>query len=261
VERTDADVLIAEERGPVTVLTINRPEARNALDRAVLEALDAAVARCDGDETRAIVITGAGEKAFSAGADLDELAELDASAARRLLEYGQGVLRRVEIAPVPVIAAVDGWALGGGFELALSCAFILASTRARFGLPEVRLGLMPGYGGTQRLRRAVGPQNARRLCLTGIPVDAARAYELGLLSEPPLDPERLLPAAEEVAQAIAANGPEAVRLILEASRADEFPGGPLGHERALAAIAIGSAEGAEGIDAFRSKRQPRFARA
>jgi enoyl-CoA hydratase len=231
----------------------------NALNGVVLDALRERVAELGTDPgVRAIVIAGAGDKAFSAGADLDELASCDSVAAHRLLLSGQAVMRQIELSAKPVIAAVHGWALGGGFELALSCSFIIGSTEARFGLPEVGLGLMPGYGGTQRLPRAIGRQNALRFTLTGKPVDAGRAYELGILSEPPVAPADLRRTAVGVATVIASNGPGAVRLILEASRAAEQPTGALAHEAALGGIAIGSDEGKRGIAAFKEKRRPDF---
>jgi enoyl-CoA hydratase len=257
MDRSGNELLI--EHGAVALLTINRPAVRNALNSRVLAALREAVHSLAGDPTvRAIVITGEGDQAFSAGADLDELAGLDAEAARRLLLAGQDVMRAVELSAKPVIAAVNGWALGGGFELALSCAFIVGSTQARFGLPEVGLGLMPGYGGTQRLPGVTGPQVARRFTLTGQPVDAQRAYELGILSEPPLSPDGLLESALKTASVIARNGPSAVQLILDAARAGERPGGGLAHEAALGGIAIASREGGQGIAAFKEKRRPDF---
>jgi enoyl-CoA hydratase len=251
--------LLVDREGAVAVLTINRPTVLNALNSRVLTLLrQQVIALATDSSVRAVVIQGAGEKAFSAGADIDELASRDAAQAHRLLLSGQDVMRQIELSAKPVVAAVQGWALGGGFELALSCSFIIASTEARFGLPEVGLGLMPGYGGTQRLPRAIGRQNALRLTLTGKPVDAQRAYELGIVSEPPVAPGDLHRSALEVATIIASNGPGAVQLILEASRAAEQPAGALAHEAALGGIAIGSAEGKEGIAAFLEKRRPNF---
>ena len=258
MEPADREVLVDRE-GAVAVLTINRPTVLNALNSRVLALLrQQVIALATDASVRAVVLKGAGEKAFSAGADIDELAGRDAAQAHRLLLSGQDLMRQVELSAKPVVAAVQGWALGGGFELALSCSFIIASTQARFGLPEVGLGLMPGYGGTQRLPRAIGRQNALRFTLTGKPVDAQRAYELGILSEPPVAPADLHQVALETATIIASNGPGAVQLILEASRAAEQPAGALAHEAALGGIALGSAEGKEGIAAFLGKRPPNF---
>jgi enoyl-CoA hydratase len=258
VGATDSEVIV-EREGAVALVTINRPQVLNALSSNVLSLLGRKIADLEADaDARAIVVTGAGDRAFSAGADLDELASLSSAQAHRHLLFGQSVMRQIELSAKPVIAAVHGWALGGGFELALSCSFVIASSKARFGLPEVGLGLMPGYGGTQRLPRAIGRQNALRLTLTGKPIDADAAYELGILSERPVAPDDLRQTVLQSASVIASNGPAAVQLILEASRASDQPAGALAHEAALGGIAIGSDEGKEGIAAFLQKRSPEF---
>jgi enoyl-CoA hydratase len=208
---------------------------------------------------RAIVLTGTGEKAFSAGADLDELAGLDATRAQAVLGVGQRIIAGIEHSPVPVIAAVNGLALGGGFELVLATAFPVLSTRAAFGLPESGLGLIPGYGGTQRLHRLVGPAVAAHVMLTGGRLTAQRAYELGLSPLPPVEPTELLPTAMRVAAEVAARGPRAHAAILRALRVGAPAEADLAFETSLAAIATGGAEAAEGVAAFKGRRTPEFA--
>jgi enoyl-CoA hydratase len=179
-------VLLARTEGRVRHLTFHRPDALNALNRDVLVALGDELAAVARDETvGAVLLDGSGGRAFCAGADLTELEGLDPARARDFLRRGHAVAAAIEELPVPVVAAVDGYALGGGFEIALACPIVLASDRSRFGLPEARRGLMPGFGGTQRLRRAVGHAPAMAMLLTGAPIDAARAWHLGLLSAPP----------------------------------------------------------------------------
>lgn len=255
------EVLLSERVGAVVVLTINRPEALNALNADVLVALRSAVADVGADPTvRAVVLTGAGEKAFSAGADIKEMAGLTADQAQRTVEFGQQVLRAIERLRVPVIAAVNGLALGGGFELVLSTTFPILSTRAMLGLPESGLGLIPGYGGTQRLPRVVGRPTASFLMLTGARLDADRAFALGLTPTPPVPPEELLSHATTIANTIAAQGPTAVRSILrllEYGR-DAPLESALALETVLAALAVGGAESDEGIAAFLARRAPRF---
>jgi enoyl-CoA hydratase len=209
---------------------------------------------------RAIVLTGGGDRAFSAGADLDELADLSVDQARAVLSAGQEIIRRIEQCPVPIIAAVNGIALGGGFELVLACTFAVASTNATFALPASGLGLIPGYGGTQRLARIAGPAVARYVMLTGERISADRAYQLGITALPPVERDQLLPLALDIAKKIAGRGPEACRAILEA--VDHGTGTSLDTglalETRLAAMAVGGAESREGIAAFRQKRRPEF---
>jgi len=250
--------LIVSDDGPVRWWRLNRPAALNALNAGVLDALATEIDRLEEDPgVRCVVVTGVGEKAFSAGADLDELDGLSATEAAAVLASGQHLFRRIEWSRVPVLAAVNGYALGGGFELCLSCAFILASDNARFGLPETNLGLIPGYGGTQRLPRLVGRQKALYVMLTGWPFPASRAFELGLLAEPPVARADLEARARELARIVSAKGPGAVRAVLEAVGGADEDG--LRRETAMAAIATSSTEAAVGIAAFRDKRTPRFA--
>ncbi|HEY6749713.1 MAG TPA: enoyl-CoA hydratase/isomerase family protein, partial [Rubrobacteraceae bacterium] len=208
MDERDEDVLTTEQRGHVRYLTLNRPDVLNALNARVFASLRTELASVASDRgTRVLVITGAGDRAFSSGADLDELMGLDPVDTRALLEQGQRVLRDLETLGTPVIAAVNGYALGGGFELALACPLVVGAERAQFGLPEVGLGLMPGYGGTQRLPRIVGPQVALRMMLTGQRVDAARAHELGILSQPPVEDGQLLEVVGDLANEIASRSP------------------------------------------------------
>jgi enoyl-CoA hydratase len=257
-QREDA-VLIAEQRGAVRYLTLNRPEVLNALNANVFTALEEQLARMSSDPgTRTVVITGAGDRAFSAGADLDELTGLDPVDRRALLERGQRVFRSLETLGIPVIAAVNGYALGGGFELALACTLIVAAESARFGLPEVGLGLIPGYGGTQRLPRAVGSRAALGMILTGEQIGAARADELGILSQPPFPDDDLHEVVGSLADSISGKSPRAASLILKAVGYADGLDASLAHETTLAALAAASGDAEEGIAAFREKRTPRF---
>jgi enoyl-CoA hydratase len=253
-------VVLARTEGRVRHLTLNRPDALNALDQHVLANLGVELAAVAADEAiGAVLIDGSGDRAFCAGADLTELDGLDATAAHDLLQRGQRVIGALEELPVPVVAAVDGYALGGGFEIALACPIVLASQRSRFGLPEARLGVMPGYGGTQRLRRAVGHAPAMALMLTGKPIDADRAWQLGLLSAPPEAPADLPAVAMALATDLAGLSRPTSGLILEAARTGGGPEG-LRHEATLAALAIASRDGREGIRSFQEKRPPEFRR-
>lgn len=247
--------------GRVATVRINRPHVHNALNAALLQRLGDEIGALSTDSnTRAIVLTGTGGKAFSAGADLDELATLGAAAAHAVMSAGQAVIRHIEKSPVPVIAAVNGLALGGGFELVLACSFAVMSRKASLGLPETGLGLIPGYGGTQRLARVVGPAVARHVMLTGSRIVAERAYQLGLAVVPPTEPEELLPIALQIAETVAGRGPQACRAVLEAvDRGMDMPlDAGLALETGLAALAIGGSESSEGVTAFKEKRAPTF---
>ncbi|KAA9163302.1 enoyl-CoA hydratase/isomerase family protein [Amycolatopsis acidicola] len=251
------ELLVAHD-GPVATITLDRPKVHNALNSATLRGLAEEIRRLTASGAGAIVLTGAGEKAFSAGADLDELAGLDAHRAQEILGEGQRILAAIEHSPVPVIAAVNGLALGGGFELVLASTFSVLSQRASFGLPESGLGLIPGYGGTQRLRRVVGTPVAAHVMLSGNRLSAQRAYELGLSPLEPVEPGELLPTAVKLAGDIAARGPRAHVAILRALRVGAPTEAELAYETSLAAIATGGAEAAEGIEAFKQRRAPEF---
>jgi enoyl-CoA hydratase len=250
-----------DREGAIATVRIDRPEVHNALNAAVLRCLDDEIGALAASGTvRAIVLTGTGEKAFSAGADLGELAELTTEAALPVMRAGQAVVRRIERSPVPVIAAVNGLALGGGFELVLACSFAVSSTAAAFGLPEAGLGLVPGYGGTQRLARVVGPAVARHVMLTGHRLDAERAFRLGITVLPPVAPDELLALALDTAGRVAARGPAACRAIVEAVDAglDSPLDVGLALETGFAAAAIGGSESTEGVAAFRQRRSADF---
>jgi enoyl-CoA hydratase len=247
------------DRGPGhAVITINRPEKLNALNTAVLTALDETLTELAGDPAvRAVIVTGAGDRAFCAGADLAELHELDSAEAAGLLAVGQRVIGLLGSLGVPVIAAVNGYALGGGFELALAATFTLATTTASFALPETSLGLIPGYGGTQRLARLIGRQQAAYLITTGKRITATQAHAYGLLAEEPLEPADLLPRAAALAATIAERGRHATAAALSAIAASE-PGLETGLrlETQAAAVSTVSSEARQRVAAFLNRSSP-----
>ncbi len=198
------------EEGHVATLTINRPKALNALNSEVLAELDAAIDALDLSEVRCLIITGAGEKSFVAGADIGEMSSLSKAEGEAFGRKGNDVFRKIETLPVPVIAAVNGFALGGGNELAMSCDIRICSENAVFGQPETGLGITPGFGGTQRLARLVSPGYAKQLLYTAKNIKADEALRIGLVNAVyPVG--ELMPAAKKMAGAIAANAPVAVR--------------------------------------------------
>jgi enoyl-CoA hydratase len=245
---------------PIARITLDRQSKMNALNAALLGELAEAFRNVEEDEAvRAIVITGAGEKAFVAGADIGELAQLDPIHGRDYGLKGQSLFRRIELSRKPVIAAVNGYALGGGLELAMSCSIRIASENARFGQPEVKLGIIAGYGGSQRLPRLIGAGAALEMLLTGEPVTAQEALRLGLVNRV-VPPAELLPAAEELARKVAANAPLALRLTLEAVRrgAEMDTEQGLYLESTLFALACTTEDMKEGTRAFLEKRAARF---
>ena len=257
MDRELLDLRVAEG---VATLKIDRPEKLNALNRRVLEALQEAFASLADDESvRAIVLTGAGDKAFVAGADIAEIREQSPVQARAFSALGQALMSRIQHMEKPVIAAVNGFALGGGLELAMACHLRLASDRARLGLPEIKLGIMPGFGGTQRLARLVGPARALDLALSGEPVDAETAERIGLVHRV-VPHDELADAADERAAALAAAAPEAVRGILQAVQAsDDVPlAQGLALETARFAVCCATEDMKEGTSAFLEKRRPAF---
>jgi len=208
--------LLYELRDGVAAITINRPDKLNALNDTVIEELGQAVGAVETDQAiRGVILTGAGAKAFVAGADIAELSRQGPLDGKARALAGQAVFRRLERLGKPVIAAVNGFALGGGCELAMACHIRIASDRAKFGQPEVKLGIGPGYGGTVRLPRLVGRGRALELLLTGEVIDAQEAYRIGLVNRV-VPADRLLAVAESLLRTILANGPLAVRLCLEA---------------------------------------------
>lgn len=209
------EFLRVERKEQIAVVVINRPDKLNALNGATVGELDAAFRTLAEDEdVRGVVVTGAGEKAFVAGADIAELAKMGPLSGVEVSRQGQDVFRFIETMRKPVIAAVNGFALGGGLELALACHIRLASENARFGLPEVKLGIIPGYGGTVRLPRLVGRGRALEMILTGEMIGAEEAHRIGLVNRVVPQGE-LLEAAESMLRTIAANGPIAVAMALE----------------------------------------------
>lgn len=252
--------LLYEKRDPVALITINRPKVLNALNRRTLEELDAAVAEAIADAgVRVGILTGAGEKSFVAGADINELAQQTPVAGRDYGLYGQAVLDRIESAPKPFIAALNGFALGGGCELALACHLRIASENARLGQPEVKLGIIPGYGGTQRLARLVGKGRALQLVLTGEQITAQQALAIGLVNEVVPLPD-LIPEAENLAKKIAANAPLAVCFALEAvNRGLEMSQAEgLFLEATLFSLCCTTEDMKEGTRAFLEKRPAKF---
>lgn len=252
-----ARALVARDGGVATV-TVNRPEARNALDGQTLDALYDAFAGLERDDTvRCAILTGAGDQAFVAGADIKAMAGLDPVGARSFSEHGRRLGDLIEGLSVPVIAAVNGWALGAGCELALACDFIYAARGAKLGLPEVGLGVIPGMGGTQRLARRVGVARARELIYTAALIDADEALRLGLVNAV-AEPAALQVRARAVADAIAARAPLAVAAAKRAIR----QGGELtiehgiDREQQLFAALFATADQEEGMRAFIEKRAP-----
>ncbi len=256
----DGTLVLRESSDGVARLTVNRPDKLNALNAEVLAVLRARFAEAGADpEVRAVVLTGSGAKAFVAGADIAEMAALAPEAARAFARSGQAVADAIDAAGKPVVAAVNGWALGGGCELAMMCHLRVASPAARFGQPEVGLGLIPGFGGTQRLARLVGEGRALELILGGKPIDAETALAWGLVNR--IARER--DAVEEatlLAREIASQGPVAVRLSIAAVRSGlSMPlSEALGHEAALFGVAFGTEDMREGTAAFLEKRKPAF---
>lgn len=252
--------LLYEKRDLIALITINRPKVLNALNRRTLEELDDAVRGVIADdEVRVGILTGAGQKSFVAGADINELAQQTPVAGRDYGLYGQSVLDRIENSPKPFIAAINGFALGGGCELAMACALRIASENTKLGQPEVKLGIIPGYGGTQRLARLVGKGRALQLMLTGEQIGAEEAYRIGLVNEvvPPAD---VLAEAENLARKIAANAPLAIRFCLEAvHRGFDLPQAEgLFLEATLFSLCCTTEDMKEGTKAFLEKRPAKF---
>ena len=256
---TDSPLLVAD-RDAVRVITVHRPDKLNALNAATLDALHAAFdAAAEDDTVRAVVLTGAGPKAFVAGADIAEMTTLSPVHARDFSLRGQRMMRAVETMPKPVIAMINGFALGGGLELAMSCHLRIAADSAKVGQPEINLGLVPGFGGSQRLLRLAGRAATLELCLLGAPIDAARAQQLGIVN-------RVVPAAElesetmKLATQLAASAPLALRGILDCINT----GGECGIEEGLAfesaqfGLVFATQDMREGTTAFLERRKPAF---
>ncbi len=255
-----SDTLLLERDGAVAVATFNRPKVRNALNAEMFDALrQAMLAFRDDEQVRAIVVTGAGDKAFVAGADINELAVQTPDGARALARTGQRVFDLIEQLGKPVIAAINGYALGGGCELAMACTIRLASDTATIGQPEIALGLIPGYAGSQRLARLVGKGKAMELLLTGAPVSAAEAHRIGLVNRVVAATE-LMNEARTLAEQLARNAPIATRYILDAvNRGLEMPLAEAeDYEATLFGLAAATDDMREGTRAFLEKRKPEF---
>jgi enoyl-CoA hydratase len=252
--------VLLDRDGAVGVITVNRPKVLNALNTATLTDLQAALTTVEEDDTiRAVILTGAGEKAFVAGADINELAVLTSVEGKEHARRGQAIFDRIECLGKPVIAAVNGFALGGGCELAMACTIRLAADTARLGQPEINLGIIPGYGGSQRLARLVGRGRALEILLSGEMVTASRAYEIGLVN-------RVVPAAElmaearSLAQTLASKAPIAARYILEAVNHGlemPLPDGQFLEASLFGAIAS-TDDSKEGTRAFLEKRKAQW---
>ena len=257
---TDVSAVLVERDAGTLVVTLNRPAVLNALDTATLDELAAAIALARTDEgVRVVVITGAGQKAFAAGADINALASQTPAAARQYARHGQSVFDAIEQLGKPVIAAVNGFALGGGCELAMACTLRIAADTARFGQPEVNLGLVPGFGGSQRLPRLVGRGRALELLLIGDHISADEALRIGLVN-------RVVPSGElmrfvhQVAHSLAQKPATAVRFILDAvAKGLEMPlDAAQHHEAALFGLVCATDDMREGTRAFLEKRPPDF---
>jgi enoyl-CoA hydratase len=252
--------LLYEKKDGIATITFNRPKVLNALNRKTVEELQHALLDARDDSTvRVLVLTGAGEKAFIAGADIGELSQQTPVVGKEFSLFGQGVIHLLETIGKPSICAINGFALGGGCELALACSIRIASKTAKLGQPEVKLGILPGYGGSQRLARLCGKGVAHELCLTGEMISAEEAMRIGLVNHI-YEPQELIPAAEAMAKKIIANAPLAVKYAMEAiERGVEMPQEEgLFLEATLFGVACATEDMREGTKAFLEKRKPDF---
>ncbi|MBM4237098.1 MAG: crotonase, partial [Euryarchaeota archaeon] len=248
--------VLLEKEGEIAILTINRPKVLNALKTDVLKEIGEALGECGRDDgVKVVIITGAGDKAFVAGADIAEMSVLDATKAKEFSEFGNQVFSSIEKLPKPVIAAVNGYALGGGCELLMACDIVIASDRAKIGQPEVKLGIPPGFGGSQRMPRHLGKMKAKELILTGDMVSAEDALRIGLVNKV-VPPDRLMEEAKAMAKTIASRGQLAIRmakqLINEGMNVDLDSA--LAMEAKGFAICFSTEDQKEGMKAFLEKR-------
>jgi len=252
--------ILLDKKNSIAYITVNRPKVLNALNMATMEELRAAFTDAKNDSSiRVVIMTGSGEKAFIAGADIGELAKQDAVSGKEYTHRGQSVLDLIENLGKPVIACINGFALGGGCEIAMACTMRFASDNAKLGQPEVKLGIIPGYGGTQRLPRLVGKGMAMQLVLAGEMITAEEACRIGLVNEV-TKPGELIPRAEAIAQKIIANAPLAVQYAMEAVNKGmemTLPEG-LYLEALLFSVACATEDKNEGTKAFLEKRAAQF---
>jgi enoyl-CoA hydratase/carnithine racemase len=252
--------VVYDKKGPIGYVTLNRPKVMNALNKATINELQGVFEDARNDSAiRGVILTGAGEKAFAAGADIAEIANNTAVEAEEATRRGQALTDLIENLGKPVIAAVNGFALGGGCELAMACTIRIAAESAKFGQPEVKLGVMPGYGGTQRMPRLIGRGRALKLILSGEVIDASEAYRIGLVDE--LEPDtHVIERAETVLKKIMANAPLSVRYALEAVNKglETSVAEGLLLEASLFAICASTDDKKEGTSAFLEKRSPNF---
>jgi enoyl-CoA hydratase/carnithine racemase len=252
--------ILYEKRDGIAFITFNRPKVLNALNRKTMEEFEQVLLDARADEAvRVLILTGAGEKAFVAGADIGELSQQTPVEGKEFSLFGQGVIHLLETMGKPSICAINGFALGGGCEVALACTIRISSKTAKLGQPEVKLGVLPGYGGTQRLARLCGKGVAQELCLAGEMMGADEALRVGLVNHV-YEPAELLPAAEALAKKIIANAPVAVRYAMEAiERGVEMSQeGGLFLEATLFGLACATEDMREGTKAFLEKRAAKF---
>lgn len=256
----DLNYVRVEWDAEIAVVTVDRQDKLNALNAEVVgEIGEVFESLQDDDKVRGVILTGAGNKAFVAGADIGELATMNSVSGVRVSRDGQRVFRLIERSPKPVLAAVGGYALGGGCELAIACHMRIASEKARFGLPEVGLGIIPGYGGTIRLARLIGLGRAIEMTLTGDMMDAKRALDVGLVSAV-VEPDALLDEAKALLRKVTKNGPVAIRMALESiyRGLDTSTAEALDFESALFGLLASTDDMKEGMGAFLEKRKPDF---
>lgn len=256
----ELSTIIFEKQQNFATITLNRPDKLNALNNKLFTELDAIITEIEKDSNiHAIILTGSGEKAFAAGADITELHECDARTGKLFSEFGSNIMARLENLSIPVIAAVNGFALGGGCELTLACHIRYASTNAKFGQPEVNLGIIPGYGGTQRLPRIIGKARAMELILTGDVINAEEAFRIGLVNKV-FEPSELLPKTIELVNKMLIKGTLAVSASVDAINASETlsPKEGLDYESRLFGRTCGTEDFKEGTLAFIEKRKANF---
>ncbi len=254
------ETLLIKKEDSIGLVTLNRPDVLNALNRQTIKDLTVAMEAFRADDAiRGVILTGSGDQAFAAGVDMDELGALTAAEAKAMAQEGQALMDLIENLGKPVIAALNGYAIGGGCELALACTLRIAAEHARFSLPEVRMGLIPGFGGTQRLPRLIGKSGALQMILSGDMSDAQEAYRFGLIDEI-VPKDKAVARAEAILLTIGSNAPLAVRFALEAVNAgmEMSQAQGLQLEAALFGLAASSEDVKEGMAAFLARRRPRF---